>query len=118
MRRDAPVPVPAFDLFLELLRNAHGPNLLRVKGIVALADDPSRPMVVHGVQHVFHPPARLDAWPDEDHTTRMVFILHDMEPSFVEGLWNAFTGVPDLDRPDQKGLLENPLAPPRGGLFS
>jgi G3E family GTPase len=118
MHREEPIPVPAFDLFLELLRNAHGPHLLRVKGIVALADDPARPMIVHGVQHVFHPPLRLAAWPDADHTTRMVFILRDMEPAFVEGLWNAFAGVPALGQPDANALIDNPLAPQRGGLFS
>ena len=77
-------------MFLELLRTAHGAHLLRVKGIIALADDPARPLVIHGVQHIFHPPARLDAWPDADHTTRIVFILEDMEPSFVKGMWDAF----------------------------
>jgi G3E family GTPase len=56
-----------------LLGSAHGPNLLRVKGIVAPADDPARPVIIQGVQHVFHPPLRLPAWPDGDHTTRIVF---------------------------------------------
>ena len=59
MRHEAPLAPAALDLFLELLRKAHGPRLLRVKGIVALGDDPSRPVVVQGVQHVFHPPLRL-----------------------------------------------------------
>ena len=40
---DAPVPRPAFEMFLDLLRSAHGPKLLRLKGLVALADDPERP---------------------------------------------------------------------------
>lgn len=118
MRVDAPIAPAAFDLFLELLRNAHGPSLLRVKGIVALADDSSRPVVIHGVQHVFHPPVRLPAWPDEDHSTRIVFILRDMDPAFVEGMWKAFAGVPDLDRADAAALGNNPLAPPKTGLFA
>ncbi|WOJ91527.1 GTP-binding protein [Methylocapsa polymorpha] len=118
LRHDAPIPPAAFDLFLELLRNAHGPNLLRVKGIAALADDPSRPVVIHGVQHVFHPPARLAAWPDGDHGSRIVFILRDMEPAFVEGLWNAFVGLPAPDRPDGEALVASPLAPAKGGLLA
>ncbi len=117
LRYEAPIAPAAFDLFLELLRNAHGPSLLRVKGIAALADDPSRPVVIHGVQHVFHPPVRLTAWPDRDHATRVVFILRDMKPQFVEGLWKALAGVPSLDRPDGTALQENPLAPAKAGLL-
>jgi G3E family GTPase len=118
MRHEAPISPAAFDLFLDLLRNAHGPSLLRVKGIVALSDDPLRPVVIHGVQHVFHPPARLPAWPDADHGTRIVFILRDMEPAFVESLWKAFAGVPGLDSVDGAALKDNPLAPSKGGLLA
>ncbi|MBL8588021.1 MAG: GTP-binding protein, partial [Methylobacteriaceae bacterium] len=90
---DKPVPPHVFDLFLELLKGAHGPKLLRVKGLVMLADDPARPVVLHGVQHVIHPVARLAAWPDGERLTRMVFIVRDLEPAFVAKLWEAFTGA-------------------------
>ncbi|MFT3988379.1 CobW family GTP-binding protein [Aestuariivirga sp.] len=79
------------ELFLELLRSYHGANMLRMKGIVKLADDPSSPVVLHGVQHVFHPPVRLAAWPDADHRTRLVFIVKDIEKPMIEGLFKAFT---------------------------
>ena len=59
-----------FDMFLELLRSVHGPNLLRLKGIVKLAETPASPMVIHGVQHVLHPAVQLPAWPDGDERTR------------------------------------------------
>ncbi|MEJ0092529.1 MAG: GTP-binding protein [Methylocella sp.] len=118
MRHESPISPAAFDLFLDLLRNAHGPSLLRVKGIVALSDDPLRPVVIHGVQHVFHPPTRLPAWPDDDHGTRIVFILRDMEPAFVEGLWRAFAGVPTLDSADGPARKANPLAFSKGGLLA
>jgi G3E family GTPase len=114
MRHEAPLAPAALDLFLELLRNAHGPRLLRVKGLVALGDDPSRPVVVQGVQHVFHPPLRLPAWPDADHSTRMVFILRDMEPSFVETLWQTLTGLVEPGA----ATCANPLAPTKGGLLA
>ena len=117
LRHAEPISPAAFELFLELLRTAHGAHLLRVKGIVALADDPARPLVIHGVQHMFHPPARLDAWPDEDHTTRIVFILYDMEPRFVEALWNGFANIAAPDTPDRAALTENPLRPAQGGLL-
>ncbi|MFY9656640.1 MAG: GTP-binding protein [Methylocystis sp.] len=114
---DKPLAAGAFDLFLDLLRQAHGPRLLRVKGIVALTDDPDSPVVIHGVQHVFHPPHRLAAWPDADHRTRIVFIVKDLEERFVSGLYAAFAGAPAVDAPDRAALLDNPLAPRSGGLF-
>src|SRR5580704_15425818 len=114
MRHEAPLAPAALDLFLELLRKAHGPRLLRVKGIVALGDDPSRPVVIQGVQHVFHPPLRLPAWPDADHSTRVVFILRDLEPSFVETLWLALTGLVEPGA----ATCAHPLAPTKGGLLS
>lgn len=117
LRHAGPLPPAAVDMFFELLRSAHGAHLLRVKGIIALADDPARPLVVHGVQHVFHPPVRLDAWPDEDHTTRIVFILYDLEPDFIEALWNAFANVAAADTPDRAALTDNPLQIRRGGLL-
>jgi len=79
------------ELFLELLKSYHGANMLRMKGIVKLADDPSSPVVLHGVQHVFHPPVRLEKWPDADQRTRLVFIVKDVEKPMIEGLFKAFT---------------------------
>ena len=105
-----PIRRGAFDLFLDLLRSAHGPNLLRLKGLVALADDPEHPVVVHAVQHVVHVPAVLPRWPDADRTSRLVLIVRDLDPSFVEGLWNAFLGRPAIDQPDAAALVDNPLA--------
>jgi G3E family GTPase len=114
MRHAAPLAPAALDLFLESLRKAHGPRLLRVKGIVALGDDPSRPVVIQGVQHVFHPPLRLPAWADADHSSRMVFILRDMEPGFVETLWQTLTGLAEPGA----ARCANPLAPTKGGLLA
>lgn len=87
------IAAASFALFQELLRSAHGPKLLRLKAIVKIAESPDNPAVIHGVQHVFDPPVILDRWPDDDRRTRMVFITRDLEPSFVEGLWNAFLGA-------------------------
>jgi G3E family GTPase len=115
---ETPLAPSACDLFLEMLRIAHGPNLLRVKGVIALADDVSRPLVIHGVQHIFHPSARLAAWPDGDHRTRIVFIVKDLHPRFVEGLYAAFAGAVAVDRPDAQALSANPLKPGLGGLLS
>jgi G3E family GTPase len=106
---EQPIPAAAFDMFLDLLRSLHGPNLLRVKGIVSVADAPERPLVVHGVQHVFHPPAALPAWPDEDRRTRLVFITRDLEERSVRGLFGAFLNTVEIDRPDRAAVADNPL---------
>ena len=108
---DQAIPAGTVDMFLDLLRSVHGPNLLRVKGVVQLAESPDSPLVIHGVQHVFHPPARLDAWPDEDRRTRLVFIVRDIDPSEIQGLFQAFLGTPAVDRPDRAALVDNPLVP-------
>ena len=79
------------ELFLELLKSYQGENMLRMKGIVKVSDDPKRPVVLHGVQHVFHPPVRLASWPDGDERTRLVFIVKDIEKKMIEGLFRAFT---------------------------
>jgi G3E family GTPase len=107
---DRPVPASALEMFLDLLRSAHGPKLLRVKGIVQIAEDPERPVVIHGVQHVFHPPATLEAWPDDDRRTRMVFITKDLPEGFVKRMFEAFSGALLPDTPDHQALTDNPLA--------
>ncbi|HEX8416485.1 MAG TPA: GTP-binding protein [Methylobacterium sp.] len=111
---EAPVPRAAFEMFLDLLRSAHGPKLLRLKGIVALADEPDRPLVVHGVQHVIHAPIHLERWPDDDRRSRLVLIVRDLDPAFVTRLWDAFLGRPRPDAPDAAALTANPLAIPGG----
>jgi G3E family GTPase len=90
--RDArPISPQGLELFLELLTTYHGPNLLRMKGIILTSDDPAKPLAVHGVQHVLHPPVRLSGWPDGKPETRLVFIVKDIEKSAIEGLFKAFT---------------------------
>jgi G3E family GTPase len=109
---DDAIPASTLELFLELLRSLHGPNLLRMKGIVRLAETPDRPVVIHGVQHVMHPPARLEGWPDGDHRSRIVFIVRDIEPRVIRELFDAFLGNAIApDRPDRAALTDNPLVP-------
>jgi G3E family GTPase len=90
---DKAIAAESFALFQDLLRSAHGPKLLRLKAIVKISENPDNPAIIHGVQHVFHPPVFLDHWPDDDRRTRMVFITRDLDPGFVEALWNAFQGA-------------------------
>ena len=87
--RDAPLPAVALTLFLETLAEHCGADLLRMKGILNLAEWPDRPAVIHGVQHVFHPPALLDRWPSPDRRSRLVFIARGVPQSWVEALMTA-----------------------------
>jgi G3E family GTPase len=107
---DGPVPFSAIEMFLDLLRSAHGDKLLRMKGVIELAEDPSRPLVVHGVQKILHPPARLPSWPDGQRGTRLVLITLDMPEDYVRRLFAAFTNRPAIDTPDRAALENNPLA--------
>jgi G3E family GTPase len=107
---DAAIRQATLDMFLDLLRSQAGAKLLRVKGLVGLAEDPDHPVVIHGVQHVIYVPAILPAWPSEDRRSRLVFIVNDLDRSYVEGLWNAFLGKPQIDRPDAAALADNPLS--------
>jgi G3E family GTPase len=110
---DRPIEPMALEMFIDLLRSAHGEKLLRMKAIVALSDNPDRPVVLHGVQSVFHAPERLPRWPDpSDRRTRMVLITKDLPEAFVQDLFQAFTGTPRIDRPDRAALHDNPLAIP------
>ena len=84
--RETPVRAVALALLLEALTDNCGDRLLRVKGIVNIAEQPDRPAVIHGVQHIFHPPVWLDRWPSDDRRTRIVFIVQDIPQSWVRGL--------------------------------
>ncbi len=87
--RTAPIQAVALTLFLEALAEHCGVDLLRLKGIVNIAESPSRPAVIHGVQHVFHAPAWLDRWPSTDRRSRMVFITRSIPQRWVEVLLEA-----------------------------
>src|SRR5215467_5762324 len=108
---DSAIPMTILDLFLELLRSVHGPNLLRLKGVVKVAEAPDAPVVIHGVQHLLHPPAQLDCGPDDDRRTRLIFIMRDTEPATIRRLFDAFVGQIAADRPDLAALVDNPLVP-------
>ena len=91
LRDERAISPEGLELFFALLASHHGEKLLRMKGVIKLTDDPNRPLAVHGVQHVFHPPVRLAAWPDGKAETRLVFIVKDLDKAVVEDLFAAFT---------------------------
>ena len=112
LRHKEPIPFSTFEMFLDLLRSTHGEKLLRVKGIVQIAEDPDRPLVIHGVQKIFHPPARLPKWPKDERETLLVMIVKDLPETYVRELFDAFLGKAGIDRPDRAAMMDNPLAIP------
>jgi G3E family GTPase len=88
--RDEPISWAALSTWLDALATMRGDDLLRLKAIVALSDRPGEPVVVHGVQHLFHPPVLLPQWPSDDHRTRMVFITRDLPREAIEKTLAAF----------------------------
>ncbi|MGE4323151.1 MAG: GTP-binding protein [Sphingobium sp.] len=81
---DEPLQPDAFERWLDVLTMFKGPDILRIKGIVNLFGE-KKPVVIHGVQHIFHPPVLLDAWPSDDRRTRLVFITRDISADDLRG---------------------------------
>jgi G3E family GTPase len=109
--REKPIRAIALTLLLEILAEHCGGDLLRLKGIVNVAESPDRPAVIHGVQHVFHPPAWLEGWPSEDRRSRLVFIARDIPQAWVEALLEALEAeVGEVTRnvmPAQAGIHDS-----------
>jgi G3E family GTPase len=102
---DEPVAWESLVLAIEVLISLKGENLLRVKGIVN-AEGSDKPLILHGVQHLFHEPVMLPAWPDDDRRTRIVFITRDLSQEAIEALLSrAF----DVGNGDDANAAENDL---------
>ena len=76
--------------WLEMLTTYRGDDILRIKGILNVTESDT-PVVVHGVQHMFHPPVQLDSWPDDDRRSRVVFITRGLDQEIVENMLSALT---------------------------
>ena len=87
--RKEPIAAITLTLFLETLAEHCGTDLLRLKGIVNIAESPDRPAVIHGVQHVFHALDWLKRWPSDDRSSRIVFITRRVPQRWVEALFEA-----------------------------
>lgn len=86
---DEPISSTAFTFALDLLISSKGADLLRVKGILNILEKPGTPVVIHGVQHIFHDPVWLDSWPDMDRRSKIVFITRGIPKATVETFFDA-----------------------------
>jgi G3E family GTPase len=82
--RAEPTSRYALQLLLNALEQNLGPNLLRVKGLINVADEPDRPAVIQGAQHLLHNISWLPGWPDSDRRTRIVFITQNIARASLE----------------------------------
>jgi G3E family GTPase len=86
----------AFGLWMSMLLNRHGDQVLRIKGmlnVVGVAD----PVLVNGVQHIVHPPTHMTGWPDADHRSRLIFIVQDLDQRRIEESLSVFNAL--VNRP-------------------
>jgi G3E family GTPase len=74
LMREAPLSREELQFLLDGIAQNLGSGLLRVKGLVNIAEEPGRPAVIQGAQHLLHTMSWLEQWPDSDHRTQIVFI--------------------------------------------
>ena len=86
---DEPLDWTAFGIWLTMLLQSRGEDVLRVKGLLNVGGP--GPLVLNGVQHVIHPPVHLDTWPDADRRSRIVFVARGVEPQAVEASLRTFS---------------------------
>jgi len=86
---EEPIDWSSFGVWLTMLLNRHGGRILRVKGLLALRGE-ARPVAVHGVQSLVHAPTHLEAWPDGDRRSRLVFIVEDLDPELIRRSFAVF----------------------------
>ena len=84
----APLAWQPFERAMETLIALRGSDLLRVKGFLNVAGC-SGPVLVQIVQHLGHPPLELASWPDQNHTSRLVFITRNISQDQVWALLRA-----------------------------
>ena len=87
---DEPIRRDALDRWLEVLLLFRGADFLRTKGIINVVEYDG-PVVIHGVQHIFHPAVVLKEWPSEDRRSRIVFITRNIDESVIRDTLGMFT---------------------------
>jgi G3E family GTPase len=84
----------AFGIWLTMLLNQHGDRIFRVKGILNVGGE-DRPVAIHGVQRLVHPPVHMKAWPDADRRSKLVFIVEGLDPAVIEHSLRVFNDLSD-----------------------
>ena len=82
------MPWPLFARAMETLMAMRGADLLRVKGFLNV-EGCRGPVLVQFVQHLAHPPVELEAWPDDNRQSRVVFITRNIAEAQVRDLFDG-----------------------------
>jgi G3E family GTPase len=97
---DTPIEWDNFALWAQSLTSHRGDDMLRLKAILNVAGQ-DRPVVVHGVQHLFHPPVLLPAWPDDDRRSRVVMIVRDISRAALENSLRTCLDTGEMSVPEK-----------------
>jgi G3E family GTPase len=89
---EEPLGWTGFEQAMAVLAALRGPDLLRVKGILAIRECRG-PVVIHSVQHVAHPPVELEDWPDADRRSRLVFVTRGLAREPVARLFASVAAL-------------------------
>jgi G3E family GTPase len=89
---DRPLDWTAFGVWASMLLHRHGADVLRLKGLLNVAGLPA-PVLINGVQHIVHPPSHLEAWPDADRRSRLIFIVRGLERARIERSLAVFNDI-------------------------
>ncbi len=92
VRVEPPLDWTAFGVWMTMLLNRHGGEVLRIKGLLNVAGADT-PVLVNGVQHVVHPPVHLERWPDADRGSRIVFIVRGLPRDRIEASLAVFNAL-------------------------
>jgi G3E family GTPase len=100
---DRPLDWTAFGVWASMLLHRYGADVLRLKGLLNVEGVPT-PVLIHGVQHIVHPPSHLEAWPDADRRSRLIFIVRGLQRARIERSLAVFNDLvnPSTSRPDQR----------------
>ena len=90
---DKPIKWEAFTNWLDMLLTTQGERILRMKGVLDI-EGQEKPIAVHGVQHVFHPPQELPSWsnigPNDKRISQLVLITKNLGPDAMIETFNKF----------------------------
>lgn len=108
VRRDATLPGPTFERFLEYIVALQGPRLIRLSA--AVATEPSDVMIAESYGAFFLPPQMIERPDAAALGLRFVVSARDFGEDAFAGYLDAFLNEARIDMPDRRALTENPLA--------